>query len=453
MTLRLRVALLTAAAVAVLEVAIVASIYGVTSERLHAQIERELRSAASFLVPVVGATGDLPARPAQDIEAAPNIRRVISSDGRVLSARAPVDLPVSPQARAVASGAGAPVLETTRTGNTDHYVLTVAAGPGRAVQVARSLATVQEVLQQLLTSAIAFGAAGILAALLAGGAIAAGALAPLRRLGRGVERITETGDLTQRLGAGGSGELAAFARSFDTMLDRLEGMVEEVERSRRVQRQMVADASHELRAPLATLRANVELLSLGGDAPVGDRDELLEDTRAGIEDLTNLVGQLIDLAREDERAHDPAPLRLDQLVLDELDRAQRRYGQVRFAADVQPMTMPGDREALTRAVANLLDNAGKWGPPGSEVRVTLREGVLEVSDQGPGIDEADLPHVFERFYRGSRAAGVPGSGLGLAIVAQVMSSHGGRISARRGAAGGSVFTATFPELDLLPRPS
>lgn len=450
MTLRLRVGLLSAAAVALVEMAIVASLYAFMSERLYAQVEDDLRNTAAVLVPIVEATGDFP-RPGQDPERAPNIRRLIAADGRILSTRSPVLLPVSDAARRAASGDRRSSLETLRVNYSisafeDFYVLTVAAGPDRAVQVARSLAPLQDVLRQLLLAAVAVGAAGIVAALVAGGAVASGALAPLRRLSRAAERITRTGDLTQRVGARGRDELATFAASFDAMLDRLEAMVEEVERARRIQRQLVADASHELRAPLATLRANVELLSLGTDAPVGDRRELLADTLAGIEDLTTVVGQLIDLAREDQRVHERASVRLDQVVLEELDRIQRRYPKVEFAARLDRTTVLGDHEALTRAVANLLDNAGKWSPPGAAVRVDLHEGVLEVSDQGPGIDQADLPHVFERFYRGSRATGVPGSGLGLAIVAQVMGSQGGQISAEPGTAGGTVFRATFPSL-------
>lgn len=442
MTLRARVALLTAAAVAILELAIVGSIYGVTSDRLHAQIERDLRSAATFLVPVVQATGDLPVRPAQDAEA-PNIRRVISPDGRVLSARAPLDLPVSTAARDVAGGARGPLLETVTAGGSGFYVFTVPAGPARAVQVARSLATVREVLDQLLASALVFGTAGIVAAIVAGGAIATAALAPLRRLGRTVGRITETGDLAQRVRVAGRDELATFGRSFDTMLDRLDSMVSEVERARRAQRQLVADASHELRAPLATLRANVELLSLGSEAPVGDRESLIADTLAGIGELTTLVEQLVDLAREDQRVHERAPVRLDTLVLDEIDRIQRRHPAVEFVPRLEEATVSGDAEALGRAVANLLDNAGKWCPPGGTVRIDLRGGTLEVRDDGPGVDDADLPHIFERFYRGARTADRPGSGLGLAIVAQVLASHGGLVAARRDPAGGTVFTATF----------
>lgn len=447
MSLRLRVALLTAAAFALVEIAIVASLYAFMSERLYAQVADDVRNTAAVLVPIVEATGDFP-RPGQDPERAPNIRRLIAGDGRILSTRSPVALPVTEAARRAASGDGRSSLETLRVNYSisafeDFYVLTVPAGPDRAVQVARSLAPLQDVLRQLLLAAVGVGAAGIVAALLAGGAVATGALAPLRRLSRAAERITRTGDLTQRVGARGRDELATFAKSFDAMLDRLEAMVEEVERARRTQRQLVADASHELRAPLATLRANVELLSLGPDAPVGDRPELLADTLAGIQDLTTTVAQLIDLAREDQRVHERAPVPLNEIVVDELERIQRRYPKVEFVVRADPTTVLGDHQALTHAVANLLDNAGKWSPPGGAVRVELHDGVLEVRDQGPGIDEADLPHVFERFYRGSRASGVPGSGLGLAIVAQVMASHGGQVSARSGADGGAVFRAAF----------
>ncbi|MBI4171602.1 MAG: HAMP domain-containing protein [Actinobacteria bacterium] len=442
MSLRMRVAMLTALAVALVEIAIVASIYVFATYRLSAQEEQDLRGRASVLAGVVASTGELPARPAQELERPPYLPRVITSDGRVIVSRSALDVPITSAARAVAAGERASALETLRIGNDDFMVLSVTAGADRALQVAHSLVAVQQVLQQLLVAAIAFGALGLVTAPLAGAAVASGALFPLRRLSRVAESITRTGDVTQRVGGGGNDELATFARSFDLMLDRLETMVKQLEEARRAQRQLIGDASHELRAPLATLRANVELLSLGSTAPVGDRETLLADTLAGIEDLTALVAQLIDLAREDQRVHERVAVELDRVVLEEIDRMQRRYAGVTFAADVDRTTVIGDVEALTRAIANLLDNAGKWTRAGGTVRVRLREGVLEVRDDGPGIDPADLPHVFDRFYRGSRAAGVPGSGLGLAIVAQVMASHGGRVSVRSGG-GGAVFTASF----------
>lgn len=443
MSLRLRIALLTAAAVTLVEIAIVASIHTVTTDRLYAQAEQELRSAASVIVPVVAASGSLPLRPSQEPERPPNIPRLVSADGRIIAGRPALDLRVSGAAREVAAGDRASSLEVQRSGGEDFYLLSLPAGPGLTLQVARSLASVEAIRAQLLVIATAFGGLGIIAALIAGGAVATGALIPLQRLSRAAERITRTGDLTQRVGANGHDELANFAKSFDAMLDRLQSTVAEVERARHAQRQLVADASHELRAPLAAVRANVELLALGSEAPIGDRDELIADTVSGIERLTALVTQLIDLAREEQRTHERERVELDGLVAREVDRTQHRYPGIRFESRLRPTVVSGDPEALTRAVSNLLDNAGKWSPPGGTVHVELRDAVLEVRDEGPGIDEADLPHVFERFYRGSRAASVPGSGLGLAIVRQVMASHGGQVTARSASGGGAAFTAAF----------
>lgn len=443
MSLRTRVALLTALVVAAVEVAIVVSIYTFVSYRLYSQTQQDLEDRASVIVPVVLTTGDLPTRVRSEVERPPFLPRLIAADGQVLSTRSTLELPVTDPARAVAAGDAPSALETLQADAANFYVLTVPAGRGRALQIAHALSAIEEILRQLLVAAIVFAALGIVLAPFAGAAVARGALAPLRRLSRVAEGVARTGDLTQRVGARGRDELAIFAKSFDAMLDRLAAMVEDLERARRMQRQLVADASHELRAPLATLRANVELLSLGNESPVEDRDGLLADTLTGIENLTTLVGQLIDLAREDQRVHEPVPVRLDQVVSEELDRVQRRYPKVEFVARVDATTVPGSHEALTRAVANLLDNAGKWSPPGGAVDVDLHGGVLEVRDHGPGIDAADLPHVFERFYRGSRGTGVPGSGLGLAIVAQVVASHGGEISAQSAPGAGTLFRATF----------
>ena len=431
-------------AVAVVEVAIVASIYAFASYRLYATVESDLRDRAATLRPVVVASGGLPPLPAtQDPGRPPFLPRIIGADGRILASRSPVELPVSASARAVAGGSVPSSLETLRVGRDDYYVLTVGVDDGRALQVAHSLAAEEEVLGQVLVAAIAFAIVGLVAAPLAGAAVATGALAPLRRLSRVARRVTETGDLGERVGMSGRDELAVFGRSFDAMLDRLDASVKEVQRVQRAQRQLVADASHELRAPLAALRANVALLGLGDEAPIGDRQQLIDDTLTGIEDLSTLVGQLIDLAREDERVHERVPVRLDRVVTDELDRVRQRYPHVEFLAELDSTIVSGDRQALGRAVANLVDNAGKWSPAGASVRVRLKSGVLEVRDQGPGIDAADLPHIFERFYRGARGREIPGSGLGLAIVAQVMRSHGGEVSAQPAQGGGTVFRARF----------
>lgn len=446
MSFRLRLALLTAAAVAVTAVASAGAVYFVVRHQLFGQVDRELRA----VVAVHSAGGFGPNSPVPRLNTPvtlrpPRLPRLISAAGRILAARYPdAAYPVTAQARDVAGGRTPSSLQAVRFRSEHLQVLTMPAGPGRAFQVAQSLESVDGTLHRLSLALLIVAGAGVLFAPLAGRAVAGGGLTPVRRLTRTAGEITRTGDLAYRIEVRGRDELASLGASFNAMLDRLAGMIETVERARRAQRQLVADASHELRTPLTSLRANVELLALGREARVGDRAELLADTLAQLEGLTALVGQLIELAHEDAREPERTPVRLDEVVEEVLERVRLHYPAVEFAAELEPTTVLGAHDALARAVANLLDNAAKWSPAGGAVEVFLRGSTLQVRDHGPGIDEADLPHVFERFYRGAEARARPGSGLGLAIVAQVVSSHGGAVRAERAPGGGAQLSAGFP---------
>jgi two-component system, OmpR family, sensor histidine kinase MprB len=204
-------------------------------------------------------------------------------------------------------------------------------------------------------------------------------------------------------------------------------MLEALAESRRAQRQLIADASHELRTPLATVQANVELLARAPELPAEERDQLREDVLSQLRELTALVGDLVELARERPPEADLEVLELDALVAGCVDRVRARGPQVRFVCALSPCAVRGDRARLERAVMNLLDNAGKWSPPGGVVDVTVADGEVVVRDEGPGIDAADVPYVFDRFYRSADARRLPGSGLGLAIVRQVAEMHGGAV--------------------------
>jgi two-component system sensor histidine kinase MprB len=197
-------------------------------------------------------------------------------------------------------------------------------------------------------------------------------------------------------------------------------MLEALAESRRAQRQLVADASHELRTPLATVQANVELLSRAGELPPHEREELREDLLSQLRELTRLVGDLVELARER-----PPESELEELDLAELVAGCVARGRGHFETSLRPSPVRADRARLDRAVTNLLDNARKWSPEGGIVHVTVADGELVVRDEGPGIDDADRPYVFDRFYRSPESRRLPGSGLGLAIVRQVAEMHGG----------------------------
>jgi two-component system sensor histidine kinase MprB len=301
--------------------------------------------------------------------------------------------------------------------------------PGIAVQIARSLDEVDRTLDQVAVLLTAISAGGIALAALLGLLISRTAVSPVRRLTETAERVTATRDLSQRIATTGRDELGRLATSFNSMLSALDD-------SLRAQTRLVADASHELRTPLTSLRTNVEVLLRAENLAPEERARMLAEIRSQSEELTELVGDLLDLSRIDE-AH-PEPVALDELVESAVERTRRTAG-VDVDAQLEPTTIRGVPVRLERAIANLLDNAAKWSPPGSRVEVLLRKGELTVRDHGPGIDPDDLTRVFDRFYRAPAARGVPGSGLGLAIVRQVVEEHGGSVTAENDPSGGARF--------------
>jgi two-component system sensor histidine kinase MprB len=445
MSFRRRLVLLSAAAVAVTVAASAAAVYVIVRQQLRDSVVDQLRTRAA----IHAARGYANIRQLRPLEGPrvpepPTLPRLIAPDGGVLAARYPrLQYPVTAAARAVAAGTKASSLEDVDFRGTHLEVLTVHAGAHRALQLAQSLDSTDDTLHRLLLALVGVSVAAAVAAPFVGLAVAGGALRPVRRLRSAAEDVARTGDLDFRIDAGGRDELASLASSFNAMIERLAGMVKTVERAQAAQRQLVADASHELRTPLASLRANVELLELASPSGV-QRAELVEDVLEQLDDLTLLVGQLIDLAREDVREAEHARVAFDDVVAHELERVLHNYPHVRFTASLEPTTVRGSRDSLTRAVSNLLDNAAKWSSDGARVEVTLRGGELRVRDHGPGIADEDLPHVFERFYRGRGTRDHRGSGLGLAVVAQVASSHGGDVRAAHADGGGAVLTLTVP---------
>ncbi|MDQ3728185.1 MAG: ATP-binding protein, partial [Actinomycetota bacterium] len=321
---------------------------------------------------------------------------------------------------------------------------TAQLGPDRAVQAAQPLDDVDETLSRLLLILALVSAGGVALAAGLGVVVSRGALGPVARLSSVAHDVAETQDLSRRIEEGGDDELAELARSFNRMLSELESSVE-------AQRQLVADASHELRTPLTSIRTNVELLGRAESLGAEQRQRLITDVVEQLEELTALVGDLVDLARYAEQDEERVPLRFDHLVEDMVERARRHAPTLTFDFEAEACLVRGAQAALERATFNLLDNAAKWSPPGGriEVRVT-RQGALSVSDQGPGISEGDLPRIFDRFYRAGSARELPGSGLGLAIVRQIAEAHGGRVEASSPLGGGSELRLWIPPLPARP---
>ena len=324
-------------------------------------------------------------------------------------------------------------------------VATVSAGSGQALVLAQPLATNDRTLDKLSGVLFVFGALGVLAALLVGWLVARNGLRPVRHLTTSVERIAVTEDLTP-LRVEGDDEIARLATAFNEMLLALGA-------SRDRQRRLVADASHELRTPLTSLRTNLDLLrqAEGNTAlPPQSRLELLDDVRGQIEELSALVGDLVELARDEPITHVVSEVDLADVVERAVTRVRRRAQGIRFDVALDPWPVVGDAGSLERAVTNLLDNAAKWSPPDGTVTVRLADGELAVDDEGPGIDEADRPHIFDRFYRSDESRAMPGSGLGLAIVRQVIDRHGGQIVVDEAPSGGARMRVRLPSPAAAP---
>ena len=348
----------------------------------------------------------------------------------------------------VANGTTKTSIRTITAGGITYRVVTVPTTPGQALVLAQSLESQERVLDRLRAVMLIFGLAGVIAAAVAGWGVARNGLRPVRALTASVEEIARTEELTP-LPVQGDDEIARLATAFNGMLTALDA-------SRSRQRQLVADASHELRTPLTSLRTNLDLLDqvdtaqgAGGGLPEGARTELLQDVRAQIEELTTLIGDLVELAR-DEPTHVVEPSDLSEIVDRAVARVRRRAPGVHFDVATEPWWVVGETTALERAITNLLDNAAKWSPPDGTVTVRLSEGRVSVEDQGPGIAAVDLPHVFDRFYRSEESRSMPGSGLGLAIVHQVAERHAGTVEAGTSTYGGARVTLCLPGSSTQP---
>jgi two-component system, OmpR family, sensor histidine kinase MprB len=328
-----------------------------------------------------------------------------------------------------------PRFSTTTVNGASTRLLTVVL-PTETIKVSRSLVEVDRNLSHLRWLLVFISLGGVGAAAILGALVSGRAVAPLRRLTETTERIVETGDLSRRTGRRGRDEISRLSTRLDELLASLELSV-------RTQRQLVADASHELRTPIATLRANIGLLGSPGALGQAEREELIVDVQDELEAMTTLVGELVELARGEEPELAPREFRLDEVVRDAVERATRRAPELSIQARLEPSTVVGVPERVERAVANLLDNARKWNPPDEAVEVSVHDGLVEVRDHGPGISAEDVPLVFNRFYRSKAARGMPGAGLGLAIVKQIADAHGGSVTVGQGAGGGALLRLTF----------
>ncbi len=448
MTLRRRVGMAAGAAVAIAVILMAGISYWVVRGQLLGQVNDALRAqevsvqhgfALQRPLPGISASAGGPAPYAQ----------VVLSDGTRHSLLGNVALPVTNQVRAVASGNAPPFMTDIRVGGSELRELTFEAafpiaGQPFAVQLARPLNSIDNVLSQLRLLLLVLILGGIALAAALGRLAARRVLAPLAEMADTAQHITETEDLTARIHVYSDDEVGQLATRFNAMLARLGGSRNQLDESVRAQRQLVADASHELRTPITSLRTNIELLLEHPDLNEDERRRMLADVVEQTEELSGLIGDLIELARGDLPPEATEDVRLDQVVAESVARAKRNFPGVEFETRLSPVLLTGMPDRLGRAVNNLLDNGARHSLANGTIEVEVNSDGVRVRDHGPGVDAADLPYVFDRFYRGASSRGKQGSGLGLAIVRQVAEQHHGSVEVANAPDGGAVFSLRVP---------
>lgn len=449
MSLRWRLALTMAVLAAVPVILGGVVFYATTRYELRSEIDSFLERRAESLADLGPRVLERPGRPIgldpRDrlgdlrLTEADSIIQVIGPDDRVIVAFEDADvLPVDPEVLDEVRSSGEAVYDDVDLAGGSHRMIIAPLRGDAVVQVARSLAETDDALAGTRNTALVLTAIAIAAAAAVGGREARRIARPIEELADGAERVARTQELDTPFSTTGPEEVGRLAGSLTTMLGALD-------RSRRQQRQLVADAGHELRTPLTTLRTSVELLQRD-DLTAADRDRLLHTVSAELGELTTLVTEIVDLGTDAARTEPAQPCDMHDLAEAVAERARRRHDRP-VEVSGPPVALIGQPGMLDRALTNLVDNAVKFSPAGSPVEIVVASDRVAVRDHGPGIDETDLPHVFERFYRSTAARTLPGSGLGLAIVAYVAEAHGGAAFASNvdvaGGADGAIVGFTF----------
>jgi two-component system sensor histidine kinase MprB len=455
-SLRTRIAAAAAIAVALVVVIAAVAIYlGVRAE-LRGEVDNSLRDRADALTlrggdrgrgpgEPDGARGQgprggaFPILPPEPFGGPEGFAQFVLPSGRAIRPPGSRDaLPVDAETRGVARSGSGEFLRDETVSGTHVRVLTRGLGGRGAIQVARPLDEVDRQLDRVLLVLLLVGAAGVALGAALAAVVARTALAPIDRFTRRTEEIAGDPDPSHRIDVTTEDELGRLARSFNTTLDSLERSVE-------AQRQLVADASHELRTPIASLRANIQTLEHAGRLPAAELEALRADIVAELDELTALVADIVELARGGKPGDSDDEVRLDEIVESVAHRARARANGIAIDLSTEPTVVRGAPDRIQRAVSNLVDNAIKWSSGDGRVEIALAGGSLSVRDHGPGFREADIPYVFDRFYRADSARALPGSGLGLAIVRQAAEAHGGEVEAANAPDGGAVVRVSFGE--------
>jgi two-component system, OmpR family, sensor kinase len=454
---RLVLGVLAVAAVALVaaDAATYASLRSFLLERVDSSLDDDHRAVSGFL-----SRGGFDRGPGRDGGPTPDVVvQVRSGTGEVLYDSGVPHFPgtTAPPGPSLPAAITVPAASDPRLERVRHFTVPAVSGDGRyrarasiapgaaeTLIVATSLADVDGTLRRLLLIELLVTGAVIAAIILLGLWIVRIGLRPLEAIGKTADAIA-AGDLSRRV------ERAEERTEVGRLGLALNAMLARIEESDRRLRRFVADASHELRTPLSAVRAYAELFERGAERRPEDLKRAMSGIGRESERMSDLVEDLLLLARLDEgRPLERQPVRLDDLAGEAVETARTLDGSHPLELAAVPTTVLGDRTALRQVLDNLLGNVRSHTPEGTRARVQVSHdgaaAVLEVADEGPGLEAEQAERVFERFYRAdpSRSRDSGGSGLGLSIVAAVTKAHGGSASVRTGPGRGTTIRITLP---------
>ena len=426
--------------------------YAVVRHELRTQIDNALRAQVAAIK-----QGDfrslneqVTSIPASAGGPAPYVQ-VVTSSGDVYSQLGGLRLPVRTPSTA---GNQVTLWDASVQGNAlraivfaPRFLVNINGEPAKVtIELARPLDGIDRILTDLRLVLLLLVAGGVAVVAIMSRVSARRVLRPLSDVAAAAQHITETQDLTTQISVGAADEVGQLASRFNSMITQLNRSHQALDAAVHSQRQLIADASHELRTPVTSLRTNLEVLELADTMDPLERQTIIGDMREQTEELGVLLTDLIELARGDSVELHVEDIRLDTLVETCVRRAQRDFPHHEFQLIAVPVLIEGVEDRLTRAVDNLLRNAALHGDADQPVEVTVDEDGLTVRDHGRGINPDDLPHLFERFYRSVDARSQPGTGLGLAIVHQIAEQHAATVTANNAPSGGAVFAITFRQI-------
>ena len=443
-SLRTTVALIVAVAVALSVVGLAVGVWFLTRSALLGSVDSSLQSrleAGIFLEPAE----DAPPIIRPPISGQPTVLvDAVLSDGEVFEVdRESFDLPADPEDIRIAESAPGTQAYSTRIAPNGEQVrvLTVAVVDGAAARAVRSLEETQTILVGLASILAVVGLA----------AVGVGAGIGVLAVRRSTIPLEEVADAMRALTRGESGEAPearpGAPREVVDVVEATTALQDSLRRSQEQQEQLVQDAGHELRTPLAALRANVQFAAR--TATDATTQESLTAAQAELDELGRLVEELLALAARDEPVREVVELDIRGAVTAAAERLTRRTQRV-VTVEVprEPVLLRVDPVGMAEIVGNLLDNAAKFAPAPApivaEVRASKDEAVIEVRDGGPGIPEAERATVFDRFHRTPDARAIPGSGLGLSIVASAVADARGTVTLGDAPEGGLLVRVTLP---------